>query len=430
MNCLKLGLILLLLGACSKPEPDGFDAGASLAVVNGAVLDEQFFFDSYIDWLNRTGYNDDSTARYIHLDNAIDVMLLAQEARTSGMMSSQAYLEYERVMRDGALGGRFLQAAVFDTLGGITESQLRDAFEKSNRKVYVRQLYFTEENQARRYHSRLLAGEDFVALANELYETSVFDSSAGFMDDISYFGVDDAFAEAAFNLGMFDYSEPVRTRQGWVIIRVENMNRNPVLTEAAYQNRRKRLYSLLMERKVNLLGDAFVRGFMQELQPAIQQDVYQQMEPYLTGLTPDARIAPSEFQVIQQELEPTSVLVLYKYEGETREFTVSQFLKWLPYLPYAEVRTRPGAAIGRALRNEVFAIAGEDAGYASDPKVRWQMNYVTTFRLANDIRATIPSDSLLAETIKELREKADIQVDSEAFRSLAPMYSLPRMGNQ
>jgi hypothetical protein len=229
---------------------------------------------------------------------------------------------------------------------------------------------------------------------------------------------------------MFEVSEPVRTRQGWVIIRVENMNRNPILTESAFQNRRKRLYSLLLERKVNLLGDAFVRGFMQELQPAIQDDVYRQLEPYLTGLTPDARIAPSEFQIIQQQMEPTSVLVLYRYEGETREFTVSQFLKWMPYLPYSEVRTRPGAAIGRALRNEVFAQAGEEAGYESDPKVRWQMNYVTTFRLANDIRATIPSDSLLAETIKGLREKAEIQVDIEVFRSLAPMVSLPRMGNQ
>jgi hypothetical protein len=430
MKCLKLGLILLFVGACSKPEPSGFDAGASIAVVNGDVLDEQFFFDSYIDWLNRTGYNDDTTARYIHLDNAIDVILLAQEARTSGMMSSQAYLDYERVMRDGALGGRFLQAAVFDTMGSISESQLRDAFEKSNRKVYVRQLFFNDESQAQRYHSRLLAGEDFVVLANELYQTSVFDSTAGFMDDISYFGVDDAFAEAAFKLGMFEFSEPVRTRQGWVIIRVENMNRNPILTESAFQNRRKRLYSLLMERKVNLLGDAFVRGFMQDLQPAIQDDVYRQLEPYLTGLTPDARIAPSEFQVIQQQMEPTSVLVLYRYEGETREFMVSQFMKWLPYLPYSEVRTRPGAAIGRALRNEVFAQAGQKAGYASDPKVRWQMNYVTTFRLANDIRATIPSDSLLAETIRELREKADIRVDTDVFRSLAPMVSLPRMGNQ
>ncbi len=432
MKCPHLGWVALLLiaVACSKPEKSGFDAGSTLATVNGEILDEQFFFDSYIDWLSRTGYNDDSTARVVHLDNAIDVMLLAQEAAKRGMSTSEAYLEYERVMRDGALGGRFLQAAVFDTLPAIDEARLRDAFVKSNRKVYVRQLFFMEEAQARRYRQRIDDGEDFVKLANEWYQTASFDSTAGYMGEVSYFGTDDAFAEAAFSLGMFEVSQPVRTRQGWVILRVENMDRNLILTESQFQNRRKRLYSQLLERAVNLSGDTFVRDFMQTLQPVIQQDVYSQLEPYLTGLAPKARIEDSELRLVKAAVEPASTLVLYRMDGETRSFTVAQFMKWLPYIPYSEVRTRPGAAIGRALRNEVFAEQGRRAKMDKDPKVMWQMRYVSTFRLANDIRATIPSDSALVQTLRDLRNQATIVVNEEVFRQSFPTFTVPKGNRQ
>lgn len=422
------GLTLLLAVACSK-TPD-FDPGETIATVNGQPLDEQFYFDSYIDWLGRTGFNDDSTSRVVHLDNAIDVMLLAQEAEKRGLQSADAYLEYMRLMKDAALGGRFLQAAVFDTLGSITEDDLRNAFVKTQRKVYVRQLFFNDEIQAREYAARLAAGEDFLALANELYRTEAFDSSAGDLGDVSYFGTDDAFAEAAFNLGMFEVSPVVRTRQGWVILRVENMNRNLLMTETQFQNRRRRLHSLILERRVNLAGDAFVRDHMQSLQPMIQQDAYRQLEPYLTGLAPEARILDAEYQVMSNAVEPSTPLVLYKQGSQTGTFTVGDYMRWVPYIPYMEMRTRPGASIGRALRNEVFAREGAKAGYEKDRKVRWQLEYVSTFRLANDMKASIPSDSLLAETLKELRAKAVIRIDRKVFDQLAPFYALPKGGRQ
>lgn len=422
------GLTLLLAVACSK-TPD-FDPGETIATVNGHVLDEQFYFDSYIDWLGRTGFNDDSTSRVVHLDNAIDVMLLAQEAEKRGLRSSDAYLDYMRLMRDAALGGRFLQAAVFDTLGAITEEELHEAFVKTQRKVYVRQLFFSDENQAHQYAGRLARGEDFLQLANELYRTASFDSSAGYLGEMSYFGTDDAFAEAAFSLGMFEVSPVVRTRQGWVIVRVENMNRNMLMTETQFQNRRRRLHSLILERRVNLAGDAFVRDHMRTLQPMIQQNAYRQLEPYLTGLAPEVRIQDAEYRVMSQAVEPNTPLVLFKNGSETGVFTVGDYMRWVPYIPYMEMRTRPGASIGRALRNQVFAREGSKAGYENDRKVRWQLNYVSAFRLANDLKATIPSDSLLAETVKELRANADIRIDRDVFDRLAPFLALPKGNRQ
>jgi len=414
------GMALLVLVGC-RPEPRvPFDAGNTLATVNGDVLDEQFYFDSYIDWLTRTGYNDEPLARQIHLQNTIDILLLAQEARRQGMHRAPSFLEQTSLMRDAALGGRFLQAAVFDTLGPVSDTDIRRAFINTHRKVYVRQLFFLDEGEARRFHQRLSDGEAFVDLANELYKTDSFDPDAGMLGDIAYFGADDAFTEAAFALSMFDVSPVVRTRQGWVIIRMENENRNPLIRESDFENRRKRLRSLMTERRVNLAGDRFVRTHMSRLNPVLDADVFAVLSPYLTGLPPTMRIEPNEVRRIRSAITPESPLVRYRIGDREQVFTVGQFMRWLPVLPVSEVRSRPGAAVGRALRNEVLAREGESAHLDRDPKVRWQLNYVSTMRLADDLRRSMPGDSATARLIGSLRAASSIRLDEPAFKAAFP----------
>jgi hypothetical protein len=413
-------MALLVLVGC-RPEPRvPFDAGNTLATVNGDVLDEQFYFDSYIDWLTRTGYNDEPLARQIHLQNTIDILLLAQEARRQGMHRAPSFLEQTSLMRDAALGGRFLQAAVFDTLGPVSDTDIRRAFINTHRKVYVRQLFFLDEGEARRFHQRLSDGEAFVDLANELYKTDSFDPDAGMLGDIAYFGADDAFTEAAFALSMFDVSPVVRTRQGWVIIRMENENRNPLIRESDFENRRKRLRSLMTERRVNLAGDRFVRTHMSRLNPVLDADVFAVLSPYLTGLPPTMRIEPNEVRRIRSAITPESPLVRYRIGDREQVFTVGQFMRWLPVLPVSEVRSRPGAAVGRALRNEVLAREGESAHLDRDPKVRWQLNYVSTMRLADDLRRSMPGDSATARLIGSLRAASSIRLDEPAFKAAFP----------
>jgi peptidyl-prolyl cis-trans isomerase C len=413
-------MALLVLVGC-RPEPGvPFDAGNTLATVNGDVLDEQFYFDSYIDWLTRTGYNDEPLARQIHLQNSIDILLLAQEARRRGMHRDPSFMEHVSLMRDAALGGRYLQAAAFDTLGPVSDTDIRRAFVNTHRKVYVRQLFFLDEGEARGFHQRLSDGEAFVDLANELYKTGTFDPDAGMVGDIAYFGADDAFTEAAFALSMFDVSPVVRTRQGWVIIRMENENRNPLMRESDFENRRNRLRSLMTERRVNLAGDRFVRTHMSRLNPVLDADAFALLSPYLTGLPPTMRIEPNEVRRIRSAITAESPLVRYRIGDREQVFTVGQFMRWLPVLPVSEVRSRPGAAVGRALRNEVLAREGESAHLDRDPKVRWQLNYVSTMRLADDLRRSMPGDSATARLIGTLRAASSIRLDEPAFKAAFP----------
>lgn len=414
-----LWVMMLWVGCTSDPGVP-FDAGDTIARVNGDILDEQFYFDSYIDWLTRTGYNDDPTARQIHLQNAIDILLLAQEARRRGFDREVEYADHMALMRDAALGGRFLQAAVFDTLGAVTEEDIRRAFVNTHRKVYVRQLYFMDEAEALRYHRRLASGEDFVALANELYRTPAFDPDAGMVGDIAYFGAEDAFTEAAFALKMSEVSPVTRTRQGWVILRMENESRNPLIRETDYANRSKRLRSLLTERRVNLSGDAFVRAHMSRLNPVLDMPTYEALNPFLTGLPPAIRIEPGEIRRIREAITPDTPLVRYSDGGREHVMTVGDFMRWLPVLPVSEVRNRPGAAIGRALRNQVFAKQGGDARLDRDAKVKWQLAYVGTHWLADAMRRSLPSDSAAAALLGSLRATSDIRLDEAAFRTAFP----------
>ena len=46
------------------------------------------------------------------------------------------------------------------------------------------------------------------------------------------------------------------------------------------------------------------------------------------------------------------------------------------------------------------------------------------------MKASVPTDSLLAETLKELRSKATIRIDRDVFDRVAPFYALPKGNRQ
>jgi parvulin-like peptidyl-prolyl isomerase len=111
-----------------------------------------------------------------------------------------------------------------------TEEDVRLAFAKSKRKVYVRHLFSKEEEKLSNYYQRLETGENFVDLANEFYETPEYDSTAGYLGPISYYGIDDNFAETAFSINEGGHSEPIRTSFGYHIIYVEKVLFEAMLT--------------------------------------------------------------------------------------------------------------------------------------------------------------------------------------------------------
>ena len=175
---------------------------------------------SYVDYLIATGATDNRSNRYGHLQYIIDAYLLGDHARSTGISNEDAFIDFEARKKKEALGGRYYEIEVLDQMASLTEAERRKAYAYFNDKVHVRQLYFSSLQDAKGIYERLEQGEDFIALANEVYQTAAFDSSAGDMGLVSYFEIDDALAEAAFALdSKYAYSKPVRSRCHYTLSR-------------------------------------------------------------------------------------------------------------------------------------------------------------------------------------------------------------------
>ena len=415
---LRLALIatslIFGLAACGTTPPG--EKGLPLARVNGHTIPVHEFERSYVNELLRTGANDTEENRRAHLDRLIDDYLLADEAKKRGLGADSISMARESLSLKAALGGRFYERELLQKLTPVTEPEIRQAYTRYKQPVIARHLYYRSKSEASAAFARLESGGSFLEEARNCFQTT--DSLAGYLGEVRYFQVDDAFAEAAFGLSVGSYSAPVRSRQGWHIIRIEDRQYSPILTEADYQARKNGIASLLRIRRRRQSGDDYVRSFMEGLRVEVHSDGVRALEAALDRLERRAGRGAVNIALETEEmplsLTPETPLATYTQDGDTHVFTASDYVFWLPSLPFAEASQRTAASVGRALRNEVFAHAGEAAGLNNSDEVKADVEGERNAFLAMRMRA----QGLDATHTATLREAASVQVDSALFKQI------------
>jgi peptidyl-prolyl cis-trans isomerase C len=86
------------------------------------------------------------------------------------------------------------------------------------------------EDEAKKAHERVKAGEDFAKVAGDLSKDPGSKAEGG---DLGFFTKDrmvEPFAETAFKLEPGQISEPVKSQFGWHVIKVEEKRTKPVPT--------------------------------------------------------------------------------------------------------------------------------------------------------------------------------------------------------
>lgn len=107
-----------------------------------------------------------------------------------------------------------------------------DTFSKAEpeAEVRARHILVETEEEARKAHARVKAGEDFAKVAGDLSKDPGSKAGGG---DLGFFTRDrmvPAFAEAAFKLEPGQVSEPVKSPFGWHVIKVEERRNKPAPT--------------------------------------------------------------------------------------------------------------------------------------------------------------------------------------------------------
>lgn len=400
-------MLLFLVGCSTRLS----EQDQSLADVNDYRITVGEFERSYVQTLISTGQNDTFEERFTHLDHLIEEYLWYEEALRRNLDSDSVVSQYRDLALKRAVGGRYYEMEFVETLPPLSEEEVRQAFAHYKQPVLARHLFYRSELEANASYARLLDGTSFLEEAQRIYQTSFFDSTAGWLGEIRYFQVDDAFAESAFALAVDSFSSPVRSRQGWHIIKVEDRLTMPILTESEFQTRKGGIASLLRIRKRRLEGDQFVRRFMSSLEVQVVPEGVRSLAAALDRLTNTSITLAPSFDTAPLPLTPDTPLASFTLNGTIHTFTADNYFFWLPELPLSEVTSNPPASVGRAIRNEAFALAGSDLNLENDEIVLEDLATSTRTYLANSVRQIEPDSTL----ITALRFNASIHVDTTLF---------------
>lgn len=363
-------------GCSESPVPEEEQI---LFSVNDFELSVFDFENAYVKYLIESGKNDTRAERRIFMNQWIDELLLAEEALEKGYTENQAYRRAIERQKQKIMADVYFVDEVNKILDDPTEDELRIAFGKSKRKVYVRHLFSRNPVDLIEPYQLLENGESFVDVANAFYETAEYDSLAGYIGPISYFNADDKFAETAFSIPQGSYSEPVRSKYGYHIIYVDFIEFPPILTEDEFQLKIDGTTSRLRLRKQALSTNDYVYDLMSSLQVEVEREKILQLKEAIANISEeqdqirsveDAGDVESwdnsKIDRLRVDFDEQEILASYTLNGTTYEFTFEDYLNWLRYLPFSESKAYTGASVGRAMRNQVFYQLAEQNGYADN----------------------------------------------------------------
>lgn len=380
---LLLGVMLFALGGCALKEETESRDYQVLFEVNRIERTVYDFEKSYVEHLIATGRHDSKSERNAHLNKMIDDILLSQSAEANGLLDHEIYRSaVEHQERKSIIDVYFIDQ-MEQEIDPLTEDEIRLAYAKRQRKVYIRQLFSRNPADLDSAMQALETGESFVDVANQFYETTSYDSLAGYLGPISYFGVDDNVAEAAYSIPQGTYTELIRSRLGYHILFAERVEFPALLTEDDFQYRKQGVESQLRLRRQRLVSSEFVYNLMNQLDVQVNRENLLQLQNAINDLDSDAIIneeplleseernwTDSRVSSLANQLDQDLVLATYTIDESPSVFTFGQYIDWLPYLSFQESKIRIGASVGRGMRNQVLLDKALSEDYAQDQRVK------------------------------------------------------------
>ena len=129
------------------------------------------FESSYVNHLISTGKNDTEDERNAYLSKMIDDILLSKSAEKKGLMTHPIYLAAVDYQKRKSMIDSYFVDEMDEKLEPLTDDEIRLAYAKKQRTVYVRHLYSKNKNEIEQAYDSLQSGINFVDLANTFYET-------------------------------------------------------------------------------------------------------------------------------------------------------------------------------------------------------------------------------------------------------------------
>ena len=206
------------------------------------------------------------------LQYVVELTLLADAAREAGLDQTDQYKRLSRYYELRALRDVFFQEEIRANVTDEAAQQLYDeriGSAEPEAEVRARHILVETEDEAKAIIEQLEGGADFAELAQQ-ESTGPSAANGG---DLGFFSKEQMvtpFAEAAFAMETGEISEPVKTRFGWHVIKVEEKrDREPPKFADIKEQLKSSLIRQQLQTRMTELRDA---ANVEVLDESLQQD--------------------------------------------------------------------------------------------------------------------------------------------------------------
>ncbi len=223
----------------------------TLAVIENRTITKNDFKKRYLDFRRKTGegVQDTYDTRKKLLSNMIDEEILIYAAIQEKLGDDRVgKTEHERIKIQQLLN-TFSKKNIAAKVT-VSDNELKKLYIRFQTKIKARHLYAPTREKADSLYRAVMHGVSFEDLAKRIFKDKKLQHSGG---SLGYFTVDEmdpAFENAAFNLKIGEVSQPVRTSDGYSIIRVDGRKTNPVNTEYEFAKQKTKLSLYWRNRKI------------------------------------------------------------------------------------------------------------------------------------------------------------------------------------
>jgi parvulin-like peptidyl-prolyl isomerase len=275
MKAVKYFLLICSVITLSRCSQENYkNDPAVLALVGRQTITREQFIDRIHYITKRMNFTDNMETRLQVLNGLIEEDLLIAEAGYRGLDSDSASKqEYERIKIQEVLNS-FNRKFILSTVT-MNDDELKKLYVDFNTKILARHLYAPTKQQADSLYNLLQHGAAFEKLAAENFNDPVLREAGG---SLGYFSVDEmdpAFEEAAFALGIGETSKPVRTINGYSIIRVDDRWTKPIITETEFAQKRPQLEAYWFKRKTVQATQKYVDSLRHNLNITFNEPLVQ-----------------------------------------------------------------------------------------------------------------------------------------------------------
>jgi len=240
---LIITLSLIFAIGCNQDEP-----GKVVAKVGEFNILESDFISRYEDYIIQTGIKDNFLSRKDVVNSMVSEIVLNRYDENKYILANDEFNKENIWLEEQAVLAYLKDQEVYAKIT-VDDGEIRNAFLRSNEKLSVSHLFATTEDEINELSQLLKVGVSFETLAKQIFTDSTLQSNGGNLGYIKWGDMESEFEEKAYSMKVGEISDPVKTKYGFSIIKVNERVAHPLLTEYEYQKRKSKFENIIRLRK-------------------------------------------------------------------------------------------------------------------------------------------------------------------------------------